>query len=95
MLCRLLHAELVVEAAVALVRQMPRDFREGGGAYPVGDRLRAGNQTADCVSIGIRIGSQVELGALDAEQQRCRVPLGLNPRGTLRVHGIVVIQYPR
>src|SRR5688500_6104809 len=63
-----LHAELVVEAAVALGGEVEGDLREGGGDDAAGGRAIAGDEVAHRAAVGLRIGYELQETVLDIEE---------------------------
>ncbi len=61
------HAELVVEAAVALVRQMVRDFHEGRGTDALSGGVRGGHEVADGAEVRGFVRHDLEQGVTGAE----------------------------
>ena len=63
-----LHAELVVEAAVALGGEVEGDLGEGGGDDAAGGGAIAGDEVAHRAAVGLGIGDELEEAVLDAEE---------------------------
>ena len=62
-----LHAELVVQAAVALERQAVRDVLERGAGDPAGGGVLAQHEVVGRLDVGVRVGDDFQQGVVQAE----------------------------
>ena len=73
-----LHAELVVEAAVALVVERERHVVERGPGHPAGGRVGAGHEVVGRAEVGVGVGDEFQQGVVQAEPPPGRLPEGLD-----------------
>ena len=73
-----LHAELVVQAAVALEGQAVGDRLERGAGHSAGRGIRAQHQVVGRLEVGFRVGDDFEQGVVEAEDVLGGVPQGLD-----------------
>jgi hypothetical protein len=69
-----LHAELVVQAAVALERQAVRDLLERGLGHLPGDGVLAQHEVVGRPGVGVRVGHNLQQRVRQAEDGLGRIP---------------------